>query len=174
MRFKTSTGEPVNPFILKDEIGVSSYNWISRVTHFPESWTRTELWKDLTFRTNQQGRKEPAVTYDSGAGHWRHADGSPVIAFPVSEGMIDLPPLEPSQDPTTGNINFVYFVGDKKFFWDNVKSDPAVGLPLDKFDYYYGVDGAPFSGSYEISFHDRPLQALGALLPGEYIGVHWI
>ena len=162
---KNSLGQAVSLSSLEQELGIDGFNWISRVIEFPDSWQRTEIWKDLDWKTDSSGNLVPDAYWDPSAGFFRHSsDDSPIIAYPVGEGMIDLPPRQSSGESST----FMYLTDAGTWVgWD---PDPAVtGLAHDTLNYYYGLGSTPMYNN-EIGFHDRPLQPVGSLLPGEHIG----
>jgi hypothetical protein len=160
---RNSLGQAVPLSVLADSLGVESFNWISRVTHFPQSWKRTEIWLDVDIAYDPAEQGDIQQVYWDGDNYRHKLDDTDVIAFPVMEGMVDLPPKEPSHSSSLFN----YLTdGGKWYFWDNRESE--TGLPHDEFDYYYGIAGAPTSFG-EVEFRDRPLQPVGAFLAGEFI-----
>ena len=164
---KSSLGTPIEVKDLAGALGVSEFNWLSRVIDTPKSWLRKEIWLDV--KTANKG-KEVLAEYECPKDEKKcyfvdTIDRTPIIAYPIYTPFVDLPPRQPSGSKS--NLFFLLKNG-RWSYWKTVLDDPDIGLAHDKSDLYYGFGQTPIYPT-SIGWSDRPMQTNGALDVNEFI-----
>lgn len=149
---------PISSLVSKLEI--DSLHWVSKVIDMPDSWLSKEIWLNVDF--------EKSISFDNDKGYWLN-DGAPIVAYPITLPMIDLPPRQRSG----AKSNFIFTFAAPEFTWSGaptVEDRPEIGLAHDEYDYYWGLgqEGA-FQTQTHIDFYDAPKQVVGAFNSSEYL-----